>query len=229
MRVYILDDEPVVRAGLRQALSADPEFQIVGEAISARDAFRDIEAARPDVVIMDLVLPGMDGIAATREVKRRMPRTCVVVFTTHDRPRDLLDVLGAGASAYVIKTEPIDALLQALRTAIGGARYVSPALAPCLDRRVTESPVDVLARLSVREREVFALIAAGRSIGETAHEFCISRKTVETHVYRVYRKLGCHNVGDLVRFAAEHGLLRLAPSGPGQSGTELEQPAVELG
>jgi two-component system response regulator NreC len=228
MRVYILDDEPVVRAGLRQAL-LDPEFQIVGEAVSARDAFRDIEAAHPDVVIMDLVLPGMDGIAATREVKRRMPRTSVVVFTTHDRPRDLLDALAAGASAYVIKTEPVEALVGALRAAFGGDRYVSPALAPSLERTVSESPVDVLARLSVREREVFALIAAGRSIGETAHEFCISRKTVETHVYRVYRKLGCHNVGDLVRFAAEHGLLRLAPPGPGQPGTAPERPAGELG
>jgi DNA-binding NarL/FixJ family response regulator len=214
MRVYILDDEPVVRAGLRQALGTDPEIQIVGEASSARDAFREIEGLRVDVVIMDLVLPGMDGVAATREVKRRIPQAGVVVFTIHDRLRDLLDVLAAGASAYVIKTEPLDALRSALRAAVTGDRYVSPTLASLLERKGVEGPVDVLGRLSVREREIFQLIAAGRSIVETAREYCISRKTVETHVYRVYRKLGCHNVGDLVRFAAEHGLLRMAPFEP---------------
>lgn len=211
MRVYILDDEPVVRAGLRQALATDPELQVVGEASSARDAFRDIEALRVDVVIMDLVLPGMDGVAATREVKRRVPQAGVVVFTIHDRLRDLLDVLAAGASAYVIKTEPLEALRAALKAAVSGERYVSPTLASLLERKGVDGPVDVLSRLSVREREIFQLIAAGRSIVETAREYCISRKTVETHVYRVYRKLGCHNVGDLVRFAAEHGLLRMAP------------------
>src|SRR5204862_7665799 len=107
-------------------------------------------------------------------------------------------------------------------------RYVSPAVAALLERGGFEGSVDVLKRLSAREREIFQLIAAGRSIVETAREYCISRKTVETHVYRVYRKLGCHNVGDLVRFAAEHGLLRMAPFEPRRaarkapSGDDLE-------
>jgi DNA-binding NarL/FixJ family response regulator len=232
MRVYILDDEPVVRAGLRQALALDPELQIVGEASSARDAFREIETLRVDVVIMDLVLPGMDGVAATREVKRRVPSAGVVVFTIHDRLRDLLDVLAAGASAYVVKTEPLDALRSALRAAVTGERYVSPTLASLLERKGVEGPVDVLGRLSVREREIFQLIASGRSIVETAREYCISRKTVETHVYRVYRKLGCHNVGDLVRFAAEHGLLRMAPFESRRvrkvPERDLSEPAMEL-
>jgi DNA-binding NarL/FixJ family response regulator len=189
MRVYIVDDEPIVRAGLRQTLAADPEIVIVGEAASAREAFRDIETLGLDVVIMDLVLPGMDGVAATREVKRRVPKLGVVVFTVHDRPRDVLDALKAAAS---------------------GSRYLSPSLAPVVEGG-GGGPADALDGLSVREREIFQLIASGRSIAETAREYCISRKTVETHVYRVYRKLGCHNVGDLVRFAAEHGLLRMGP------------------
>jgi DNA-binding NarL/FixJ family response regulator len=229
MRVYILDDEPVVRAGLRQALSSDPEIVIVGEAASARDAFRDIESTQLDVVIMDLVLPGMDGVAATREMKRRVPHANVVVFTIHDRLRDLLDVLAAGASAYVVKTEPLESLRLALRAATTGNRYVSPPLASLLERRGTEGPVDVLGRLSVREREIFQLIAAGRSIVETAREYCISRKTVETHVYRVYRKLGCHNVGDLVRFAAEHGLLRMAPAEPRRAKRVVPTADLEAG
>jgi DNA-binding NarL/FixJ family response regulator len=210
MRVYIVDDEPIVRAGLRQTLAADPEIVIVGEAASAREAFRDIETLGLDVVIMDLVLPGMDGVAATREVKRRVPKLGVVVFTVHDRPRDVLDVMEAGASAYVTKTDSVDVLRAALKAAASGSRYLSPSLAPVVESG-GGGPADALDGLSVREREIFQLIASGRSIAETAREYCISRKTVETHVYRVYRKLGCHNVGDLVRFAAEHGLLRMGP------------------
>jgi DNA-binding NarL/FixJ family response regulator len=225
MRVYILDDEPVIRAGLRQTLSTDPELSIVGEAGSARDAFRDIETLQLDVVIMDLVLPGMDGVAATREVKRRVPKAGVVVFTVHDRPRDLYDVLEAGASGYVMKTDPLDVLRAALRAAATGAQYVSPMLASSIEGRGPEGRRDPLDGLSVREREIFQLIAAGRSIGETAREYCISRKTVETHVYRVYRKLGCHNVGDLVRFAAEHGLLRMGPFEPRRPRASAEHDA----
>jgi len=213
MRVYILDDEPVIRAGVRQALSADPGIEIVGEASTAREAFREIEAVRLDVAIMDIALPGMDGIAATRELKRRVPRASIVIFSCHDRLRDLLDVFEAGASAYVVKTEPLEALRTALQVVAKGERYVSPSLAPLVDRRgALGGTADALERLSVREREIFQLIAAGRSIVETAREYCISRKTVETHVYHLYRKLGCHNVGDLVRFAAEHGLLRMGPT-----------------
>ena len=211
MRVYIVDDEPVVRTGLRQALSCHRDMQIVGEADSARDAFRDIESARPDLVITELDLPGMDGIAATRELKRRVPHANVVVFTIHARPTDLFDAFSAGATGYVLKTDRIESLHASLRAALAGTRYVSPALAPLLEGRKAGDRVDVLDCLSVREREIFRLIAAGRSITDTAREFCLSRKTVETHVYQVYRKLGCHNVGDLVRFAAGHGLLRMAP------------------
>jgi DNA-binding NarL/FixJ family response regulator len=228
MRVYILDDEPVVRAGLRQALAGDPEIVVVGEASSAREAFRDAELLRPDLMIIDLVLPGMDGVAATREVKRRMPKLGVVIFTIHDRPRDLHDVFAAGASGFVVKTDPVDVLRAALRAAAAGGRYVSPTLARAAERRADEERADALQGLSIREREIFQLIASGRSIGETAREYCISRKTVETHVYRVYRKLGCHNVGDLVRFAAEHGLLRMGPFEPRRArATALE--SEELG
>jgi DNA-binding NarL/FixJ family response regulator len=227
MRVYILDDEPVIRAGLRQTLSLDPEILIVGEAGSARDAFRDIETLHLDVVVMDLVLPGMDGVAATREVKRRVPKAGVVVFSVHDRARDLYDVMEAGASAYVVKTDPLDVLRAAIRAAAAGGQYVSPALASSAEGRGAEGQQNPLDGLSVREREIFQLIASGRSIGETAREYCISRKTVETHVYRVYRKLGCHNVGDLVRFAAGKGLLRMGPFEPRRSRAGAANEEVE--
>jgi DNA-binding NarL/FixJ family response regulator len=224
MRVYILDDEPLLRAGLRQTLSCDPALVVVGEAATAREAFRDPKLLTSDVVITDVGLPGMDGVAATRELKRRSPRVAVVVFTVYDRVRDLLDLFAAGASAYVVKTDPIEALLAALRAVTRGERFVSPSLAPLLEPRsqdAIEGLVDALGPLSVREREIFQLMVAGSSIVETAREYCISRKTVETHVYRLYRKLGCHNAGDLIRFAAEHGLLRLGPSRSRRSSVSL--------
>jgi|1185.fasta_scaffold86913_1 two-component system response regulator NreC len=211
MRIFILDDEPIVRAGLRQIFATESDVVIAGEAGSAREAFQSIEAARPDVVVVDLVLPGMDGAAATRDLRHRVPEARILILTIHARLRDVLDVFAAGALGFALKTEPVDSLVAALRAVARGQRYVSPTLAPLLEKTRQPSASDVLDRLSVREREVFQLITCGTRIVDAARELCISRKTVETHVYRLYRKLGCHNVGDLVRFAAEHGLLRSVP------------------
>jgi DNA-binding NarL/FixJ family response regulator len=211
MRVYILDDEPIVRAGLRQIFASEADVVIAGEASSAREAFRTIEAARPDVVIVDLVLPGMDGTTAIRDLRHRVPEARMIMLTIHARLRDMLDAFDAGAIGFALKTEPVGSLVAALRAVARGQSYVTPSLAPLMKRTRGASFSDVLTRLSVREREVFQLISSGVRILDASRELCISRKTVETHVYRLYRKLGCHNVGDLVRFAAEHGLLRNIP------------------
>jgi DNA-binding NarL/FixJ family response regulator len=214
MKVFIVDGEPVVRAGLRQTLATDPDLQIVGESSTAREAFGDLDGLQPDVVVMNLVLPGMDGAAAAREMKRRLPDVRILIFTVHARLGDLLEVLSAGATGYALRSEPLDAVCAAVRVVATGGRYVTPELAPLLARQREAPAPDVLALLSVREREVFQLIAAGSRIADVARELCISRKTVETHVCRVYRKLGCRSVGDLVRFAAGHGLLRDQPVEP---------------
>src|SRR4051812_13660360 len=211
MRIFILDDEPIVRAGLRQIFATESDVVIAGEAGSAREAFQSIEAARPDVVVVDLVLPGMDGAAATRDLRHRVPEARILILTIHARLRDVLDVFAAGALGFALKTEPVDSLVAALRAVARGQRYVSPTLAPLLEKTRQPSASDVLDRLSVREREVFQLITCATRIVDAARELCISRKRVETPFYRLYRKLGCHNVGDLVRFAAEHGLLRSVP------------------
>jgi DNA-binding NarL/FixJ family response regulator len=223
MRIFIIDDEPIVRAGLRQIFSSEADVVIVGEAGSAREAFQSIQIATPDVVVVDLVLPGMDGTAATRDLRHRVPQARILVLTIHGRLRDVQDVFAAGALGFALKTEPVGSLVAALRTVAKGQRYVTPTLAPLLERPRDPGSADVLDRLSVREREVFQLITCGTRIVDAARELCISRKTVETHVYRLYRKLGCHNVGDLVRFAAEHGLLRSVPDGgtePARAGFE---------
>ena len=214
MRVYVVDDEPLIREGLRHMLGAEPGIEVVGEAATARDAFAGIERTRPDVVLMDLDLPGMDGAAAVRDLRVRAPKARVLVLTIHDRLRDALDALAAGAIGFALKTEPLDALVAAIRQVAAGVGYIAPSLAPLVDRlRSDESRAsdDVLGTLTTREREVFNLLAGGTSVIAIARELCVSRKTVDTHVTRIYRKLGCHRVADIVRFAAVHGLLRKRP------------------
>jgi two-component system response regulator NreC len=221
MRVFVVDDEPLIREGLRHTLNAQPEIEVVGEAACARDGFVGIEKTRPDVVVMDLALPGLDGAAAARDLRVRVPGAKVLVLTIHNRLRDALDALAAGAAGFALKTESLSALLGALRRVAAGHGYVTPSLAPMVSLRQSDpssAPEDVLATLSVREREVFHMVAAGVSSKEIAGELCISRKTVETHVSRIHRKLGCKRVADIVRFAAVHGLLRQVPPASSDDG-----------
>ena len=208
-KVLLVDDHPLLRAGIRQILTATSEFLVVGEAGRARDAFVLIDAEEPDVVLMDVALPGMDGVIATREIRRRAARTRVLILTVHDQITDVLDALNAGATGYALKTDDTETLLEALRTVAKGDRYLAPAIAARLEsyesRRRKAS--DVLSVLSVREREVFRLAAECLITREIAHELCISRKTVDTHLYRIHRKLGLRTSAELVRLASSLGLV----------------------
>ncbi len=212
MRIFVVDDEPLIREGLRHMLRAQPGVELVGEAATARDAFIGIERSRPDVVLMDLDLPGMDGATAARDLRLRAPNARVLVLTIHDRLGDALEVLAAGAAGFALKTEPLTSLLTAITKVAAGGSYVTPSLAPMVERRrsgaALPSAADVLASLTVREREVFNLVVNGVVTNDVARELCISRKTVDTHLTRIHRKLGCRRVADLIRFAAVHGLLR---------------------
>jgi DNA-binding NarL/FixJ family response regulator len=208
-KVLLVDDHPLLRAGIRQILTGTSEFLVVGEAGRARDAFVLIDAEEPDVVLMDVALPGMDGVIATREIRRRAARTRVLILTVHDQITDVLDALNAGATGYALKTDDTESLLDALRTVAKGERYLAPAIAARLEsyesRRRKAS--DVLSVLSVREREVFRLAAECLITREIAHELCISRKTVDTHLYRIHRKLGLRTSAELVRLASSLGLV----------------------
>jgi DNA-binding NarL/FixJ family response regulator len=210
-RVFLVDDEAVVRAGMRGALGVDDGFKIVGEAGSAREAFLLVERAQPDIIIVDLVLPGMDGIAATRELRRRVPAARVLILTVHARLMDAIEALSAGAAGFALKTASLSELIDAVKTVGRGERYVAPSLRATVEEGGPGTEGDVLGALSTREREVFQQVADGLRIVDIARELCISRKTVETHISRIYRKIGCSNVADLVRFAARHGLLRFHP------------------
>jgi two-component system, NarL family, response regulator NreC len=209
-KIFLVEDHPLFRMGIRQSLAAYAEFTIVGEAGNARDAFSAIDAHPPDIVVMDVSLPGMDGVIATREIRRRAPRTRVLLLSVHDQISDVLEALDAGASGYALKTEGTEALVAALRTIIRNDRYVAPSLAALLgsyeSRR--KRPLDTLSILSLREREVFRLAADCLLTREIASELCISRKTVDTHLYRIHRKLGLRTSAELVRLACNLGLMR---------------------
>ena len=203
-----MEDHALFRAGIREFLSSVPGYEVVGEAATARVGFRMLESARPDVVLMDVALLGMDGIVATREILRRAPRVRVIVVSAHARVHDVIDALDAGAIGYVLKTDAPEALVQALDCAARGVPYVSPELAPCLSDFNASRPVgDVLDVLSQREREIFRLAADCRSSVEIARELCIARKTVDTHLNTLNRKLGLRDRAELVRFAVGIGLV----------------------
>lgn len=226
MRVIIVDHHVVFREGLKAVLAAFDDLKVVGEADTAKEGLALAGDQLPDLIVLDLVLPGLDGCELARELRRRRPDVQLLVLTACDAAQDLLDALDAGVQGYALKAEPVEAIVNAMRLVAGGRRYVAPKLSH-ISERVRRSGLarTVLALLSAREREVFRLSTAGLPAAEIARELSISRKTVETHRYRIQKKFGLHSTTELVRFAALHDLIPPAPPSP-----EIDSPppAVDL-
>ncbi len=219
VRAFIVDDHPVFRTGLREVLRSCRDFhvEIVGEAGSARAAFPVVEREHPNLVTLDLALPGMDGISACRELRRRVPDTGVLILSVHDTPEDVLEAFAAGARGYALKSQSIEGLVTAIKCVVAGTRYVPEPLAPLVQHCLRGGGGGVLRVLSEREREVFRLASDAMNNAAIARELCISRKTVETHRHRIQRKLGLRSGNELILFAALNGLLRRTnrpPSSP---------------
>lgn len=214
MRIVLIDDQPVFRAGFRAVLEPLRDLQLVGDAADARSGFTAVDRGKPDVVVIDLVLPGMDGISATREVRRRAPGARILVISGKRSERDVIGAFSAGALGFALKSEPVEALLEALRTVGRGDRYIAPDLRLDAVTHAVDAPAgpsvkrgDLLDALSGREREVMMLILRGFRNRDIARELCISVKTVDTHRTRINQKLGARGTADLIRFAAENDLL----------------------
>src|SRR4029079_411523 len=191
LRIVLVEDHDLFRVGVRSILTSSPRFEVLGETRTARDAFPVIESVRPDVVLMDLDLPGMDGVVATREILRRVRSTHVVILSAHDQLHDLRDAMDAGALGYVVKGDEPEILMQAIEEVARGVRYLSPSVAGRLSEgHASWAPDDVLEVLSEREREIFRLAADCRTAAEICEQLCIARKTVDTHLNRINRKLG---------------------------------------
>lgn len=207
-RVLVVDDHQVYRAGLRAVLSAEPDFQVVGEASDARAALAEDERTRPDLMLVDFSLPDGDGVSLIRELRRRNADRRVAMLSASAPPALMLEALQAGASGVLLKSQPVEELIAGLRTVARGEPYVPADFEALIAQQ--RARVDGNASthlLSAREKEVLRKLVRGKSNVEVAHDLSISIKTVETHRRRIMAKLGAHSHADLVRHAARSQLL----------------------
>jgi two-component system, NarL family, nitrate/nitrite response regulator NarL len=211
IKVLLVDDHPVVRKGLCSCLSNRENIKVVGEASEGREAIQKVKELSPDIVLMDLNMPGMDGLTVTETVRKESPQTKVLVLSMHSNREYVLRIVKAGARGYVLKDAPTDELIKAIETVNEGEAFFSPSVARiALNQYLSESDQnDPLSRLSDREREVLVHIAEGLSNKEIATMLGIGVRTIETHRERVMRKLDIHSVAGLTKFAIAHGLISL--------------------
>jgi DNA-binding NarL/FixJ family response regulator len=205
VRVLIADDHPVVRTGLWGMLDGQQDFEVVGEAQNGEEAMEMTERLNPDVVLMDLRMPDLDGVAATARIRERHPQARVLVLTTSDSGADILRAVEAGATGYVLKDAPREELYEAIRLAAQGKPLLAPDVAAHLVGRVQWPSEEVL---SGREIEILDLVAQGKSNRNIAGELWISEATVKSHLLRIYEKLGANDRASAVAAAMKRGILR---------------------
>jgi DNA-binding NarL/FixJ family response regulator len=207
VKLLLVDDHPMVLEAIRINLPLkDPSMQVVGEAATAREAISLAEQLRPEMVVMDLLLPGESGLAAMRDIRRRGLDCKMLVYTAVNEVSLAKEAFAAGAQGYVLKTSSVEQFFEAIAQVGRGQTYVPPGFADQVEDLPAPRAAGLEA-LSPREREIFDLIAAGKSSVEVASSLFISVKTVETHRSRINRKLGVHSTGELIRFAALSGTL----------------------
>ncbi|GII33797.1 response regulator transcription factor [Planotetraspora mira] len=211
IRLLIADDHPVVRDGLSSMFAREPGFEVIGEASDGAEAVRLAEALRPDVILMDLRMPGMDGVSATRELAGRGSGARVLVLTTYDTDSHVLPAIEAGATGYLLKDAPRDELLRAVRATARGEAVLAPSAAALLMSRVRSA---VPGPLSQRELEVLQLVAAGATNREAAAKLFITEATIKSHMLNIYAKLGVSDRAAAVTEAFNRGLL--VPRAPEQ-------------
>jgi len=213
IRVLLADDHTVVRQGLRALLAAEEDIEIIGEAENGRQALQLVKKLLPDVVVMDIAMPVLNGVEATRQITRYVPSVKVLVLSTYSNDEYVEQLTEAGAAGYLVKQTAANDLLKAIREAFKGNAFFSPAIAKrlrdqCRQTYVTGQPVKRRSDyLTTREAEVLQLIAEGRANKQIAAELCISIKTVEKHRQQVMNKLGIHDVAGLTRHAISKGII----------------------
>jgi DNA-binding NarL/FixJ family response regulator len=206
VRVLIADDHPVVRSGIRGMLASDPAFEVVGEAADGREAVALTLRDRPDVVLMDLRMPDLDGASATAEIRAKRPETQVLVLTTYDTDSDIVHAIDAGAIGYLLKDLPHEEISRAVRAAARGEPVLAPAVAERLMDRARSAAGDALTG---REIDVLQRAARGLSNSEIARELYVSATTVKAHLTHIYRKLGVNDRTAAVTTALERQIIRL--------------------
>jgi DNA-binding NarL/FixJ family response regulator len=211
IRVLIVDDHAVVRQGLRMFLALDPDLDVVGDAENGSEALRLAKELRPDVVLMDMLMPVMDGVAATGAIRQALPDTEVIALTSVLDDSSVVGAVKAGAIGYLLKDTNADELCRAIKAAAAGQVQLSPQAAARLVREVRAPDVPAPS-LSERETEVLRLIARGKANKEIAAELTIGEKTVKTHVSSILNKLGVQSRTQAAIYAAQSGLVPLEPA-----------------
>jgi len=212
IRVLLADDHTILRAGLKMMLSVQPDIEIVGEASDGRQAIAEAQRVQPDVILMDITMPELNGIEATRQVKKLLPETRVLVLTMHENEEYLFQVLRAGASGYILKEAADTELISAIRSVYAGRFYLSPPaqammVGDYMQRVRAGEEHDSYSGLTEREREILKLVAEGYTNNQIGERLFISPKTVDTHRTHVMDKLNLHSRAELVKYAMRRGLL----------------------
>jgi DNA-binding NarL/FixJ family response regulator len=209
MRVLIVDDHPVTRDGLKTAFGVSEEIDVVGEAGSGEEAVKAVEEHKPDIVFMDVRMPGMNGIQATRLIRERHPETRVILFTIDESRASLSEAIQAGVSGYLLKDASVQELINAAQNAMQGKAVIHPSLTQAFIEEVqlVDRPSGGAAPLSPREVEILQKIAYGATTKEVADQLGISFHTVKTHLERIFEKLGANDRAQAVAIAIRQGLV----------------------
>jgi DNA-binding NarL/FixJ family response regulator len=210
--VLLVDDHTIVRKGLRSLLDAEADIQVIGEAEDGREAVEQVGRLRPQVVVMDITMPGLNGLEATRQITERFPQVQVVVLTMHTAEEYIFQILRAGASGYVVKRAAPSELISAVRAAYRGESFLGPAVSKTVIEEYLRQ-AEALAgensyeTLTPREREVLQLLAEGHSNRRIAELLCLSVKTVQSHRANLMRKLDIHSIAELTQYAIHKGVI----------------------
>jgi len=217
-KVLIVDDHRVVIEGIKSALSVSPDLEVIGEALNGHQAIKKSKSLKPDIVIMDISMPDLNGIDATLQIKKLDPRIKIIIFSMYSNREYVIDLFKAGISSYVLKKDPMSDLVSAIKAVERGGTYFTTISSEILLNYVKElddsnknnnNNINGFESLSLREREVFQFLSEGKPIKGIAETLGISRKTVETHKYNIMEKLHAKNITDLTKLAIKKGIIQL--------------------
>ena len=209
--ILLADDHPIVRQGLHRLLENESNFRVIGEAEDGLEAVAMVDRLQPDILIVDMMMPGLNGLEVIRQVLKRQPKIRVIVLSMQSADAYLVEALKSGASGYVLKETGPSELVQAVYEVINGNQYISPKLSGRLlnthKKKVNNTPVDPYESLTDREREILQMTVEGRTSSQIAQKLSISPRTAELHRSRMMKKLGLHNQMDVLRYALKRGIL----------------------
>ena len=210
--VLIVDDHKAIIEGIKSALKASPDFEVIGECADGKTALAMIRAKKPDLVVLDISIPDINGVEVTRQIQKLGLKARIVIYTMHADSQFVIDLFKYGISAYVLKDDPLTDLMRALEAVKSGGTYFNQMAPTVLARRLEEleslqANNHALSNLSDREREVFVLLAQGEPIKEIAHQLHISSKTVESHKYNIMEKLQVKSIVDMTKLAIRKKLI----------------------